>query len=61
MVSPEGCSDVDCVDAGVFDIEEYGAVYIIDTESSMIIDTRIGKNIDRTLNALEFISIFLPK
>jgi len=53
VVSVKGYFDVDCVDAGVFDIEEYGAVCIIDAESPMIFDTRIGKNIDRILNALE--------
>lgn len=56
-VTLEGCSDVYCVDAGVFDIEEYGAVYIIDAESPVVIDTGIGKNIDRILDVLQWIGI----
>lgn len=56
-VTLNGCSDVYCVDAGVYGLSRYGAVYIIDAEYPAVIDTGIGKNYNRILNAMGAIGI----
>ena len=49
----------DCyyVDVGLYDREEYGAVYIYDTDRPAIIDTGIGTNYELILDALDEIGI----
>lgn len=56
-VTLDGCSDVYCVDVGLYGLPRYGAIYIIDAEYPAVIDTGIGKNYDRILDALETIGI----
>ena len=56
-VTCNGCSDVYYVDAGIYGIEEYGAVYIVNADRPAIVDTGIGRNTDRILDALETLGI----
>ena len=52
-----GCEDVYVVDVGLFGLENYGAVYVVDAERPAIIDTGSGKNHERILEALELLDI----
>lgn len=52
-----GCSDVYVVDVGLFGLEEYGAVYVVDAERPAIIDTGSGKNHERIVDALQWIGV----
>lgn len=51
------CTDLFYVDTGMYDTSEYGAVYILAGERSAVIDTGIGRNHDRILDALESVDI----
>ncbi|MFB6133912.1 MAG: MBL fold metallo-hydrolase [Halanaeroarchaeum sp.] len=53
----EAASDVYCVDTGMYDTPEYGSVYIVDAERPAIVDTGIGTNYERTIDALDSIGI----
>lgn len=45
------------VDTGMYDTEEYGAVYLIDAEQPAIVDSGIGTNYGRILDGLEAVGI----
>lgn len=45
--------DIFYVDAGIYDTEEYGAVYLVDAERPALIDTGIGTNWKAILRAIE--------
>jgi hypothetical protein len=42
VVETGGIEDVHYVDVGLYDIPEYGAVYVIDDERPALVDTGIG-------------------
>ncbi len=50
-------TDVHYTDTGMYDVEEYGSVYILDTERPAIVDTGIGTNYERILEGLETVGI----
>lgn len=52
-----GTTDLYYVDTGTFDVAEYTAVYIIDAERPAIVDTGIGTNHERILDALAAVGI----
>jgi glyoxylase-like metal-dependent hydrolase (beta-lactamase superfamily II) len=53
----EGIPDCYYLDTGMYDTEEYGAVYIYDTERPALVDTGIGTNYERVLDALDEVGI----
>lgn len=57
-VSPvEAVSDCYYVDAGLYGTAEYGSIYIYDTERPAIVDTGLGTNYERILEALDEVGI----
>lgn len=57
QVTTNGCSDLYCLDTGMYDTEEYGAVYILDAERPAIIENGIGTHHEQILDALDEIGI----
>jgi glyoxylase-like metal-dependent hydrolase (beta-lactamase superfamily II) len=53
----EGIPDCYYLDTGMYDTPEYGAVYIYDTERPALVDTGIGTNHERVLDALGEVGI----
>lgn len=51
------CSDLYCLDTGMYDTAEYGAVYLVDDDRPAIVDTGIGTNHEYVLDALETVGI----
>jgi glyoxylase-like metal-dependent hydrolase (beta-lactamase superfamily II) len=45
------------VDTGMYDVPEYGVVYLLDTERPAIVDSGIGTNYERVLASLETVGI----
>jgi glyoxylase-like metal-dependent hydrolase (beta-lactamase superfamily II) len=41
------------VDTGMYEVEEYGSVYVIDADRPAIVDTGLGTNYERVVGALE--------
>jgi glyoxylase-like metal-dependent hydrolase (beta-lactamase superfamily II) len=59
-VSPVTAGDADdiyCVDAGVYDRPEYGAVYVIASDRPAIVDTGIGTGYETLLDVLASLGI----
>ncbi len=56
-VTTGDCSDLYYLDTGMYDTESYGAVYILDTEKPAIVDSGIGTNYERILDALDELDI----
>ncbi len=57
QVTAGDCSDLYYVDTGMYETSGYGAVYVVDDERPAIVDTGIGTNYERILEALEEIGI----
>ncbi|MFC7075009.1 MBL fold metallo-hydrolase [Haloarcula halophila] len=53
----EHCEDVYYVDTGMFDVEEYGSVYIVDAERPALVDTGIGTRYENVLDAMDEVGI----
>ena len=53
----EAATDVYYLDTGMYDVPEYGAVYIIDAERPALVDTGIGTNYERILDGLAEVGI----
>jgi len=51
------CSDLYYLDTGMYDTDEYGAVYIYDAARPAIIDTGIGTHYEEILSALDELDI----
>jgi glyoxylase-like metal-dependent hydrolase (beta-lactamase superfamily II) len=47
-----GVADTTYVDTGMYDVSEFGAVYLVDAEEPAIVDTGIGTNYERVLRLL---------
>ncbi|WP_132056776.1 MBL fold metallo-hydrolase [Halorussus amylolyticus] len=56
-VTVGNCSDLYYLDTGMYDTDEYGAAYIYDAARPAIVETGIGTNHDRILDALDELSI----
>ena len=52
-VTAGDCTDLHYVDTGMYDSAEYGSVYIIDDERPALVDSGIGTDRERILDALE--------
>jgi glyoxylase-like metal-dependent hydrolase (beta-lactamase superfamily II) len=46
-----------CVDTGMYDTEGYGSVYVVDADRPALVDTGIGTNYERILDALAEVGI----
>ncbi|MEE6209641.1 MBL fold metallo-hydrolase [Salarchaeum sp. III] len=57
VAAVDSCTDIYYVDTGMYDTAEYGAVYIVDAERPAIVDTGIGTNYERILDALDEVGI----
>jgi glyoxylase-like metal-dependent hydrolase (beta-lactamase superfamily II) len=53
----DGCPDLHYVDTGMYDTEEYGAVYIVDAEEPALVDTGIGTRYENILDALDEVGV----
>ncbi|EMA41624.1 MBL fold metallo-hydrolase [Halobiforma nitratireducens] len=56
-VTIDGCNDCYYVDTGMYDTDGYGAAYVLDAERPAVVETGIGTNHERILEALEEIGI----
>ncbi|RDI72129.1 MBL fold metallo-hydrolase [Halopelagius longus] len=52
-----GHDDVYYIDTGMYDTEAYGSVYIVDAERPTLVDSGIGTNHERILEALESVGL----
>ena len=48
----DGLADLYYVDTGMYEVEEYGSVYLIDDDRPALVDTGIGTNHERVLELL---------
>ena len=51
------CADLHYVDTGMYDVPEYGSVYIVDAERPALVDTGIGANYERVLAAMREVGV----
>lgn len=56
-VTTGACTDLYHVDTGMYDTDAYGAVYVLDAERPVIVETGIGTHHDRILDALDQLAI----
>jgi glyoxylase-like metal-dependent hydrolase (beta-lactamase superfamily II) len=56
-VTAAGCTDLSYVDTGMYDVAEYGSVYVVDAERPALIDTGIGTNWERIRDAVAEVGI----
>jgi len=56
-VTTGSCSDLYYVDTGMYDVEEYGSVYLLDDDRPALIDTGIGTNYRRVLDLLDYADV----
>jgi glyoxylase-like metal-dependent hydrolase (beta-lactamase superfamily II) len=57
VVDVEQCAGVSYVDTGMYDTEAYGSVYVVDADRPAVVDTGIGANHERVLDALEEVGV----
>jgi glyoxylase-like metal-dependent hydrolase (beta-lactamase superfamily II) len=53
----EDCEDVYYVDTGMYDVTEYGSVYIVDADRPALVDTGIGTRYENILDAMDEVGI----
>ena len=51
------CTDLYYLDTGMYDVSGYGTVYLLDAERPAIVDTGIGTNYERVLEAMDEVGI----
>jgi glyoxylase-like metal-dependent hydrolase (beta-lactamase superfamily II) len=51
------CEDLYFVDTGMYDTAGYGSVYVLDAERPAVIDTGIGTEADRVIDAVESVGV----
>ncbi|WP_276246246.1 MBL fold metallo-hydrolase [Haladaptatus sp. YSMS36] len=56
-VTTGDCSDLYYVDTGMYDVPQYGAVYILDADRPAIVDAGIGTRYENILDALDELDI----
>jgi glyoxylase-like metal-dependent hydrolase (beta-lactamase superfamily II) len=52
-VETGACTDLHYVDTGMYDVPEYGAVYLLDAERPALVDAGIGTDTEHVLGLLE--------
>jgi len=58
-VTTGNCEDLHYVDTGMYDSPEYGSVYVLDAERPAVIDTGLGTNYERIVDAIESVGLSL--
>jgi len=53
----ENCTDLYYVDTGMFGVSEYGSVYVLDADRPAIVDSGIGADRERVLDALTEVGV----
>jgi len=53
----ENCADVHYVDTGMYDVPEYGSVYVVDAERPALVDTGIGARYGTILDAMAEVGV----
>lgn len=56
-VATGDCTDLHYVDTGMYDVEGYGSVYLLDAERPAVVETGLGTGHDRILDALDALAI----
>ena len=56
-VTEGDCADVYYVDTGMYGTPEYGSVYIVDAERPALVDSGIGAEYDRILDAMDEVGV----
>ncbi|KDE60156.1 metallo-beta-lactamase [Halostagnicola sp. A56] len=56
-VTAGDCTDLYYVDTGMYETDEYGAVYVLESERPAIVETGVGANYERILEAMDEIGI----
>ena len=56
-IATGSCSDLWFVDTGMYEVVEYGSVYILDAERPAIVETGIGTHYERILDAVEEVGL----
>jgi len=56
-VSTGSCTDLYYVDTGMYDVAEYGSVYVLDAERPAIVESGIGTNYERILDAVAAVGL----
>jgi len=56
-VTTGDCTDLHYVDTGMYGTAEYGSVYVLDAERPAVVDTGIGTNHERILDALGAVGV----
>ena len=56
-VTTGDCTDLYYVDTGMYDTDEYGAVYLLESERPAIVETGVGTNYERILEAMDEVGI----
>jgi len=51
-VTTGSCTDLYAVDTGMYEVEEYGSVYLLDDDRPALVDTGIGTNYERIMDML---------
>jgi glyoxylase-like metal-dependent hydrolase (beta-lactamase superfamily II) len=51
------CSDLSLVDTGMYDTAGYGSVYLLDGDRPAIVETGLGTNYERILDALDVLGL----
>ncbi|MFW5935421.1 MAG: MBL fold metallo-hydrolase, partial [Halolamina sp.] len=57
VTAVEGAEDVHYVDTGMYDVPEYGSVYVIDGERPAVVDSGTGGDYERIADALDELGI----
>ncbi|WP_048075553.1 MBL fold metallo-hydrolase [Haloquadratum walsbyi] len=57
IAAVETADDIYYIDTGMYDTSAYGSVYIIDADQPAIVDTGIGTNYERIIDALASVDI----
>jgi glyoxylase-like metal-dependent hydrolase (beta-lactamase superfamily II) len=58
-VTTGDCTDLHYVDTGMYGTAGYGSVYVLDAERPAVVDTGIGTNYDRLVDAIESVGLSL--
>jgi glyoxylase-like metal-dependent hydrolase (beta-lactamase superfamily II) len=51
------CTDLYCIDTGMYDTPQYGSVYLVDDDQPALVDTGIGTNHRAILRAIERVGV----
>lgn len=57
VLEVECCADTYYVDTGMYDVAEYGSVYLLDAEQPALVDTGVGTNHGRILDMLDEVGV----